>query len=243
MSKPRRPSAKNQSSQPSAEEVQHGVNLLQYRVGSAYLATSMGGEALNAIPQQSYYYFVNSWLQQMQPRDNCERSLLELALFTQFKAEQLMAESTTADLERAAIYLNAAPKFLAEARKLFLTFREYRSPAAAPQVNVVQQTFTGDQQVAVVAAAAPAAPAKEVLMAIPSQLAAVIAETNASVAAIATEPTKTTEELLEESFMATPEVREHLAKMDAAAMQPRTLKSSCPASVSADVEVNCVFGI
>lgn len=246
MSTPRYASAKPKatpappSSPASPEAVQNGVHLLHYAISGAYLATSMGADAMTAIPKESVMLFLNGWLKNMQPRDNCEKSLLEMALISQFKAQQLMAEATTADPQRAEIFLKSAPKFLAEARKLFLAFRDYRSPAVAPQVNVVQQTFTGDQQVAVVA---PAAPAGDVPDCKPSRLATLIAETDASVAAIDVVPTKSADELIVESFMATPEVRDHLKQMDAAIIRPsETLRSKEPAKDGADDEVNCVFG-
>lgn len=197
---------------PSPEAVQLGVNFLYQGMAGAQLAASMGDDALKGIPKASVMLFVNGWLKNMQPRDNCEKSLLEMGLIAQFKAEQLMAEATTADVQRAEIYLKAAPKFLAEARKLLLAFRDYRSPPAAPQVNVVQQTITGDQQMAVVT---PPAPANDNSAPSLTTLTTLIAETNDSVAAIESAPRKSVDELIVESFMATPEVQEHLAKVDA----------------------------
>lgn len=247
MTRPRKSSATAQAagvspnSQPSPEAVQLGVNVLYHGMTSAYLAASIGDDTLKSIPKASVMCFASGWLKNMQPRDNCEKSLLEMALISQFKAQQLMAEATTADVQRAEIYLKAAPKFLAEARKLFLAFRDYRSPPAAPQVNVVQQTITGDQQMAVVAAPAPA---NDTTARSATHLTTLIAETNDSVAAIEVAPRKSVDELIVESFMATPEVQEHLKGMDAAAKSAReNAQSSRYGQVSPDEdEVCCVFG-
>lgn len=106
----------------------------------------------------------------------------------------------------------------------------------------MQQTITGDQQVAVVA---PPAPANDTTARSTTHLTTLIAETNDSVAAIETAPRKSVDELIVESFMATPEVQEHLRGMDAAAKTARenSLLSRHGQESPDEDKVCCVFGV
>ena len=198
---------------PTPEAIQRGVQVLHHGMTSGWLGMFLGDKLPDQIPAQSLLDFAVGVRAELQPKDSLEKLLVDSALLSHFKAAQLMAEATGADLQRAEIYLKAAPKFLAEFRKCVLALKEYRSPVVAKQVTVVQQqnVAQGDQQVACLVA--DAAAMKEV-SAVAGQL-KTRAELKAPVAAIEQQP-KTMDDLIFESFLATKEVRQEMTRMEAA---------------------------
>ena len=198
---------------PTPEAIQRGVQLLHHGMTSAWLGLFLGDKLQDQIPAQSLLDFAVEVRAELQPKDSLEKLMVDSALLSHFKAAQLMAEASVVDLQRAEIYLKAAPKFLAEFRKCVLALKEYRAPVVAKQVTVVQQqnVAQGDQQVACVVA--DAAAMKDV-SAVAGQL-KTRADLKAPVAAIEQQP-KTVDDLIFESFLATKEVRQEMTRMEAA---------------------------
>ena len=198
---------------PTPEAIQRGVQVLHHGMTSAWLGLFLGDQLQDQIPAQSLLDFAVEVRAELQPKDNLEKLLVDSALLSHFKAAQLMAEASVVDLQRAEIYLNAAPKFLAEFRKCVLALKEYRSPVIAKQVTVVQQQNVAqrDQQVACVVA--DAAAMKDV-SAVAGQL-KTRAELKAPVAASEQQP-KTVDDLVFEAFLATKEVRQEMTRMEVA---------------------------
>ena len=198
---------------PTPEAIQRGVQLLHHGMTSAWLGKFLGDKLPDQIPAESLWDFAVGVRAELQPKDSLEKLLVDSALLSHFKAAQLMAEASVVDLQRAEIYLKAAPKFLAEFRKCVLALKEYRSPVVAKQVTVVQQQNVAqrDQQVACVVADATAM--KEV-SAVAGQL-KTRAELKAPVAAIE-QQSKTMDDLIFKSFLATKEVRQEMTRMEAA---------------------------
>ncbi len=145
-----------------------------------------------------------------------EQILVDGAMLAHVQAARLMSKAEGQSPQVAEVYHNASAKYLGETRKLALALKEFRSPVVAKQVTVVQQQNVahGDQQVACFMAST--AQMESLPSAISDKCATVITDANVSVGAITYEPRKSTDELIIESFMSTPEVREHLAKTDAA---------------------------
>lgn len=202
---------------PIVHDLQKGIQILRYGIAGISQFESMAGSNLKTISGESHIRaFEQIRVDAGVVNNPMEQILVDGAMLAHVQAARLMSKAEGQSPEVAEVYHNASAKYLGETRKLALALKELRSPVVAKQVTVVQQQNVahGDQQVACFTAST--AQMESLPSAISDKFATVITEANVSVGAITHEPRKSTDELIIESFMSTPEVREHLAKMDAA---------------------------
>jgi hypothetical protein len=203
--------------QPFVHELQQGIRILRYGIAGVSQFESMAGSTMSSISGESHVRaFEQIRAAAGVAGDPMAQLLADSAVMCHIQAARLIVKASNQPPEVADIYHKASARYLSETRKQVLALREYRSPVVAKQVTVVQQQNVahGDQTVACLTA--NVTPMASLPAAISDQCITVITEGCGPVAAITHEPRKSTDELIIESFMATPEVREHLAKMDAA---------------------------
>lgn len=221
---------------PVVHELQQGVNILRYGIAGVSQFESMAGSNLKTISAASHIRaFEQIRVDAGVAGNPIEQILVDGAMLAHVKAAQLMSKAEGQTLQVAEVFHSAAAKYLSETRKLALALKEFRSPVVSKRVTVVQQQNVahGDQQVACLTA--NVTPIASLPAAYSNEFATVVTEAYGSVGAITHEPQKSTDELIIESFMATPEVRDHLAKMDAAmGQQLETQQLSCRSDNIAD---------
>ena len=214
---------------PIVQELQQGINILRYAIAGVSQFESMSSSTLSTVSAASHIRaFEQIRVDAGVAGDPMAQLLADSAVLSHIQAARLMSLASSQPPEVADVYHKASARYLSETRKQVLALREYRSPVVSKQVTVVQQQNVahGDQQVACLTA--NVTPMASLPAAYSDEFATVITEAYGSVAAITHEPQKSTDELIIESFMATPEVREHLAKTDAAvARQIETQELSC----------------
>lgn len=200
---------------PIAQELQQGINILRYGIAGVSQFQSMADSSLNTISAASH---IRAFEQIRKDAgiagDPMAQLLVDGAVLAHIQATQLIAQAKGQPPQVAEIYHNASAKYLGETRKQVLALREYRSPVVSKQVTVVQQQNVahGDQQVACLTAnVIPVS----LPVALSDEFATVVTDAYSPVAAITHEPSKTIDEMIVESFIATPEVQEQLAMMDA----------------------------
>lgn len=221
---------------PFVHELQQGINILRYGVAGVSQFESMAGSNLKAISADSHIRaFEQIRVAAGVAGNPIEQILVDGVMLAHVQAARLMSKAEGQSPDVAEVYHNASAKYLGETRKLALALKEFRSPVVAKQVTVVQQQNVahGDQQVA--SLTTNVTPMASLPAVCSAEFATVVTEAYGPVAAITHEPQKSTDELIIESFMATPEVREHLGKMDAAmARQLETQQLSCRSHNIAD---------
>lgn len=214
---------------PVVQELQQGINILRYGIAGVSQFESMANSSLSTVSAASHIRaFEQIRVAAGVAGNPIEQILVDGAMLAHVKAAQLMSKAEGQSPQVAEVYYNASAKYLSETRKLALALKEFRSPVVSKQVTVVQQQNVahGDQQVACLTA--NVTPMASLPAVYSDEFATVVTEAYGAVAAITHEPQKSTDELIIESFMATPEVREHLGKMDAAmARQLETQELSC----------------
>ena len=222
---------------PIVHDLQKGIQILRYGIAAISQFESMGSSSLNTVSAASHIRAFEQIRADAGVVNNpMEQILVDGAMLAHVQAARLMSKAEGQPPEVAEVYHNASAKYLGETRKLALALKEFRSPVVAKQVTVVQQQNVahGDQQVACLTA--NVTPMASLPAVFSDEFATVITEAYGSVAAITHEQKKSTDELIIESFMATPEVREHLSQMDAAvARQFETQEVSCRSINMADV--------
>lgn len=202
---------------PIGQELQKGIDILRYGIAGVSQFESMVGSSLNTISAASH---IRAFEQIRRDAgvagDPMAQLLVDGAVLAHIQAARLITQAQGQPPQVAEIYHNASAKYLGETRKQVLALREYRSPVVSKQVTVVQQQNVahGDQQVAcltanVIPVSLPAALSDEFVT--------MVTDAYSPVAAITHEPSKTIDEMIVESFIATPEVQEQLAMMDASA--------------------------
>lgn len=214
---------------PVVQELQQGINILRYGIAGVSQFESMASSSLSTVSAASHIRaFEQIRADAGVARDPMAQLLADSAVLSHIQAARLMSLASSQPPEVADVYHKASARYLSETRKQVLALREYRSPVVSKQVTVVQQQNVahGDQQVACLTA--NVTPMASLPAVYSDEFATVVTEAYGAVAAITHEPQKSTDELIIESFMATPEVREHLGKMDAAvARQFETQEVSC----------------
>lgn len=214
---------------------QQGIDFLKYGIAGYSVFELMANTNLTNISLPSHLRTFEHFRGEAGVfGDPMARLLVDSAVLAHIQSARLMVKAERQTPEAAAIYLKASAKYLSEVRHQVLALRQFRSPIESKQVTVVQQQNVahGDQQVACLTANVTTA---DLPAAFSDEFATVITDAYCPVAAITHEPQKSTDELIIESFMATPEVREHLSKMDAAmAQQLETQQLSCRSDNIAD---------
>lgn len=196
---------------------QLGIDFLRYGIAGFSLHEVMRNSKLSNISLPSHLRTLEHFRGEAGVfGDPMARLLVDSAVMAHIQGARLMAKAEGQPPEVAEVYWKASTRYLSETRHQILALRQYRAPVVSKQVTVVQQQNVahGDQQVACVMT--NVTPMASLPAAISDQFVTVIAEAYGSVEAITQEPRKSPEELIVESFMAAPEVREHLAMMDLA---------------------------
>lgn len=200
---------------PIVQELQQGINILRYGIAGVSQFESMASSSLNTVSAAAHIRaFEQIRVDAGVAGDPMAQLLADSAVLSHIQAARLMSLAASQPPEVADIYHKASARYLSETRKQVLALREYRSPVVSKQVTVVQQQNVahGDQQVAcltanVIPVSLPAALSDEFVT--------VVTEAYSPVAAITHEPSKTIDEMIVESFIATPEAQEQLAMMAA----------------------------
>lgn len=202
---------------PIVHELQQGIHILRYGIAGASQFESMANSNLSTVSVASHLRAFEQIRQDAGVAgDPMAQLLVDGAVLAHGQAARLMAQAQGQSPQVAAIYHNASAKYLGETRKQVLALREYRAPVVSKQLTVVQQQNVahGDQQVACITAnvtlVSPSA-------ALSDMFATLVTDAYSPAAAITHEPSKTIDEMIVESFIATPEVQEQFAMMDASA--------------------------
>ncbi len=194
---------------------QQGIDFLKYGIAGYSVFELMGNTKLNNISLPSHLRTFEHFRGEAGVfGDPMARLLVDSAVLAHIQSARLMVKAEGQSPEAAAIYLKASAKYLSEVRHQVLALRQFRSPIVSKQVTVVQQQNVahGDQQVTCLTANVTTA---NLPAAFSDEFATVVSDAYCPVAAITHEPSKTIDELIVESFIATPEVQEQLAMMDA----------------------------
>ena len=251
---------------PVVHELQQGVNILRHGIAGVSQYESMASSSLSTVSAASHIRAFEQIRADAGVAGNpIEQILVDGAMLAHIQAARLISKAEGQSPQVAEIYHKASAKYLSESRKQALALREYRSPVVAKQVTVYQQqnVAAGDQRISSVVA--DTRQLTHDMEGFAAQLATVCADTTAPVSrvehkpsakakakakakvnaltsalALASAPASATD-LIFESFIATDEVREHFAKLDAEEAQRLKAKELRNTHMHDD-EVCCVFG-